>query len=66
MAEVKNMKIYNVPGTPHYGLMFEGGGVMPEELKGMYTSELQAKKAFDTYMTKKNRPDATVFSKQRV
>ena len=34
----KELQTYIVPGTAHYKIKYEGGGEVPAELSGIYTS----------------------------
>jgi hypothetical protein len=36
---LKELKPSKIPNSPHYKIVFEGGGTIPDRLQGMYTSE---------------------------
>lgn len=53
----------NIPGTPHLRVYFEGGGEVPQDLSGTYTSQAQANKAILKYLSNRGKktqdaPDA--------
>ena len=59
IVQEKKILIRNAPGTPHYKVIYEGGGEIPKDLLSLYTSEKEAQKAIDLYLIKKNRKNAS-------
>jgi len=54
---VKELQAYIEPGTSHYKIKFEGGGEVPAELSGAYTSIAMVDTAVFTYInTEKETP----------
>ena len=47
---VKELQAFIEPGTSHYKLKFEGGGEVPAELSGAYTSISLVDTAVFTYI----------------
>jgi len=63
MVENKKLLTMNIPGTPHLRVYFEGGGEVPKDLSGAYTSQAQADKAILKYLSNRDKktqdaPDA--------
>lgn len=51
-AKRKELKVLKVDNTSLFGLGYEGGGELPDELKGaMWTSPVKAEKAAQAYLT---------------
>ena len=46
-----------------YTVKYEGGGELPRDLSGVYTSEKEAQKAINLYLIKKNRDNEPSSSK---
>lgn len=55
----KRLITRNKLGSPHVIIFYEGGGEMPKELSGYYTSHKEAQKAIDLYLIKKNKTNAS-------
>jgi len=54
---VKELQAYIEPGTSHYKIKFEGGGEVPAELSGAYTSISMVDTAVFNYInTEKETP----------
>jgi len=51
----KDLLLRNRPGTAMLECYYDQGGELPVCLTGAYTSETEAKRAIDTYLTKKKR-----------
>lgn len=51
----KNIRIEQVPSSALVRCAYEGGGELPAELQGTFTSPRDAKLAIDVYMAKQNR-----------
>lgn len=53
MAEVKELKIVKVVNSSLFGVKFDGGGKLPKELTGMWTSPAKAESAISEYQAGK-------------
>ena len=62
---VKELQAFIEPGTSHYKIKFEGGGEVPEELSGAYTSISMVDTAVFNYInTEKETPKKKTVSKE--
>lgn len=59
MSNKKNLLVRNNVGSPHYKVIYEGGGELPKELTGLFTSEKEANKAISAYLQKRDKVDAS-------
>lgn len=63
MKTNKKLLVRNKVGTPHFKVIYEGGGELPKDLSGLYTSKNQAEKAIQLYLIKRDGLDASSSSK---
>lgn len=52
-SKEKNLKIYRVKNSGLYAIKFVGGGQLPDDLSGMYTSPALAEKAIEKFLEPK-------------
>lgn len=55
MSEARSLRIEKVPATPLVRVVWNGGGEVPAELSGCYTSHAAAKQAIAEYSAKVGR-----------
>lgn len=55
MSEQRSLRIEQVPATTLVRIAWNGGGELPEELKGHYTTPAEAKKAIQNWEAKSKR-----------
>lgn len=58
MAENKQLLTRNRKGTAHLEVYFEGGGEVPQELSGLFTSKGSASKAIEHYLVNRKKKPA--------
>lgn len=55
MSEQRSLRIEQVPASTLVRIAWNGGGELPEELKGYYTTPAEAKKAIQSWEAKSKR-----------
>lgn len=55
MANTKALQVMANKNGPHFVVGWKGGGEVPLDLSGLYTSEGLAQSAIDTYVTSKEK-----------
>lgn len=58
MSERRTLRVESVPASTLVKLAWNGGGELPEALKGFYTSHKEATKAIDAWVAQNDRPEA--------
>ena len=51
----KEINIVRDKQTPHLKIQFASGGELPQELDGIFTSEVFAKSAIESYLSKQSK-----------
>ena len=59
MANKRNLTVVKVPYSTLYAVAWEGGGELPDKLKGQYTTHAEAKIAIQAWMAT-SRPEEHV------
>lgn len=63
MADKRTLRIEPVPATALVRVAWNGGGEVPDSLKGYYTSVKDAQRAIDIWATNQSRPEVLVIPK---